>query len=143
MGPRASSSICFSALKSAPMGGRAKTMRRGWAWLWPDLCDHWRGSSPSLACAANVFREPPIFGSGAILRNRDGRVERLKKGLSSVDVSASFLEPVQERPSGDGEGDIEFVARMVSRDLEDDGRSLCCLLLTMWGRWAPRRGWRQ
>jgi hypothetical protein len=58
------------------------------------------------------------------LRNRNGCVERLKKGLSRVDVDASFLKTVQERPSGGDEGGVEFVARMVSRELEDDGCSL-------------------
>jgi hypothetical protein len=98
-------------------------------------------------CSANhasrdIFPEP-LLGSGAILRNRDGCVERLKNGLSRVDVGASFLKTVQERPPGGGEGRVEFVARMVSRDLEDDGRSLCCSLVKMSGRQAPRRGWRQ
>jgi hypothetical protein len=51
------------------------------------------------------------------LRNRDGRVERLKKGLSRVEVDASLLKTVPERPPSGGEGDVEFVARMVSRDL--------------------------
>jgi hypothetical protein len=45
-------------------------------------------------------------------------VERLKYGLSRVDVDVSFLKTVQERPPGRGEGGVEFVARMVSRDLE-------------------------
>ena len=87
--------------------------------------------------------DSPLLGSGAILRNRDGCIERLKKGLSCVDVGPSFLKTAQERPSGRGEGGVEFVARMASRDLEDDGCSFCCLLVKMSGRQAPRRGWRQ
>jgi hypothetical protein len=71
------------------------------------------------------------LGSGAILRNGDGCVERLKNGLSRGDVEASFLKTVQERSPGRGEGGVEFVARMVSRDLEDDGCSLGCLLVKM------------
>jgi hypothetical protein len=64
-----------------------------------------------------------FLGSGAILRNRDGYVERLKEGPSLVDVCASLLKTVEERPSGGGEGGVEFVARIVSRDFED-GRLL-------------------
>ena len=78
-----------------------------------------------------------VVRSGAILRKRDGYVERLKKGLSRVDVEARFLETVQERPPGRGEGGVEFVARMVSRDLEDDGCSFYCLLVKMSARQAP------
>jgi hypothetical protein len=78
-----------------------------------------------------------IRESGAILRNCDGCVERLKNGLSRVGVGASFLETVQERPSGGGKGGVEFVARMVSRDLEDDGCSFYCLLVKMSARQAP------
>jgi hypothetical protein len=85
----------------------------------------------------------PLLGSGAKLRNRDGCVERLKEGLSRGDVGASFLKTEHERPSGGGEGGLEFVARMASRDLEDDGCSLCCLLVKMSGGPAPRRGRRQ
>ena len=85
----------------------------------------------------------PLLGSGATLRNRDGCVERLKNGLSRADVGAGFLKTVQERPSGGGEGGVEFVARMVSRDLEYDGCSLDWLLVKMSGRQAPRSGWRQ
>src|SRR5271165_5265925 len=92
---------------------------------------------------SDVFLDSPILRLGAIFRNRDRCVERLKNGLSRVDVGASFLKTVQERPSGGGEGGVEFVARMVSRDLEDDGRSLCCLLVKMSDRQAPRSGWRQ
>jgi hypothetical protein len=36
----------------------------------------------------------PLLGSGAVLRNRGGCVERLKKGLSRVDVGHSFLKTV-------------------------------------------------
>src|SRR5271165_4733271 len=143
MGPRAWSSVCFSALKSTPMGGRAKTIRRGSAWLWPDLSDHWRGPRRAWSARLTYSRNSPILGSGAVLRNRDGYVERLEKGPSRVDLGASFLETVQERPSGGGEGGVEFVARILSRDLEDDGRSLCCLRVKMLGQRAARRGWRQ
>ena len=79
-----------------------------------------------------------LVGSGAILRKRDGYVEGLKKGLSRVDVEASFLKAVQERPPGRGEGGVEFVARIVSRDLEDDGCSLGCLLVKMSGHQATK-----
>jgi hypothetical protein len=72
-----------------------------------------------------------FLGSGAILRNRDGYVERLKKGPSLVDVGASLLKTVEERPSGGGEGGVEFVARIVSRDFDDGGCSLECLLVKM------------
>jgi hypothetical protein len=65
------------------------------------------------------------------LRKRDGYVERLKKSLSRVYVEAGFLKAVQERPPGRGEGGVEFVARIVSRDLQDDGGSLGCLLVKM------------
>jgi hypothetical protein len=57
------------------------------------------------------------------LRNRDGGVERLKNGLSRVDLDASFLKTIQERPSGGDEGGVEFVARMVSRELGATNRS--------------------
>ena len=77
------------------------------------------------------------------MRNRDGCVERLKNGLSRVDVGAGFLKTVQERPSGGGEGGVEFVARMVSRDLEYDSCSLDWLLVKMSGRQAPGSGRRQ
>jgi hypothetical protein len=114
-------------------------------------CEHADGRARTRAIVDDISRDGAaarqsadhFLGSGAILRNRDGYVERLKKGLSRVDVGASFLKTVQERPSGRGEGGVEFVARMVSRDLEDDGCSLCCLLVKMSGRQAPRRGWRQ
>jgi hypothetical protein len=90
-----------------------------------------------------MFPDSLFLGSGAILRNRDGCVERLKNGLSGVDDDASLLKTVQERPSGGGEGGVEFVARMVSRDFKDDGCSLDWLLVNMSGRQAPQRGWRQ
>jgi hypothetical protein len=77
------------------------------------------------------------------LRNRDGYVERVKNGPSRVDLGASFLKTLQERPSGGDEGGVEFVARMVRRDLEDGGCSLDWLLVEMFGRQARRRGWRQ
>jgi hypothetical protein len=69
-----------------------------------------------------VFSARRFLGH-AILRNRDGYVERLKKGPSLVDVGASLLKTVEERPSGGGEGGVEFVARIVSPDFED-GRLL-------------------
>jgi hypothetical protein len=83
------------------------------------------------------------LGSGAILRNREGCIERLKNALCRVDVDAGFLKTVQERPSGGGERGVELVARIVSRDLEDDGCSLCCLLVKLPGRQAGRNGSRQ
>ncbi|MBV8106740.1 MAG: hypothetical protein JO223_19340 [Hyphomicrobiales bacterium] len=89
------------------------------------------------------FRDASLLGSGAILRNRDGCVERVKNGLSRVDVGASFLKTEQEGPSGGGEGGVKFVARMVSGDLEDGSRPLDRLLVEMLRRQAPRRGWRQ
>ena len=135
---------------------RETRSRIGSALPMPAICRR-RGSRGVLRNLLRVilcsvgFEPPPIaypsvmysFRSGAIFRNRDRCVERLKNGLSRVDVGASFLKTVQERPSGRGEGGVEFVARMVSRDLEDDGCSLYCLLVKMSGRPAGRSGWRQ
>src|SRR5271155_351551 len=101
------------------------------------------GQVQSKLRTIDVFSDSPLLGSDAKLRNRDGCVERLKKGLSRVEVGAGFLKTVQERPSGGGEGGVEFLARMASRDLEDNGCSLCCLLVKMSGRQGGRTGWRQ
>jgi hypothetical protein len=80
-----------------------------------------------ISCEGAAARQSAdqFLGSGAILRNRDGCVERLKKGTSPVDVGASLLKTVEERPSGGGEGGVEFVARIVSRDFEDACWSKC------------------
>jgi|SRR5580704_3312870 hypothetical protein len=105
-------------------------------------CEHADGRARTRAIVDDISRDGAaarqsadhFLGSGAILRNRDGYVERLKKGPSPVDVGASLLKTVEERPPGGGEGGVEFVARIVSRDFEDGVCSLECLLVKMSGR---------
>ena len=100
-------------------------------------------TAESQSRVRDLFRDSPLPGLGAVLRKLDRYIERVKNSPSRVDVDASFLKAVQERPSGGGEGGVEFVVRMPGRHLENDGRLFCCLLVKMSGRLAGRSGWRQ
>jgi hypothetical protein len=67
----------------------------------------------------------------ARLRNRHCYVERGDKGSPRVGVGASFLETVHDRPSRGGEGGVEFVMRIVVRNLNNDGSSSKSLVVEM------------
>ena len=89
------------------------------------------GSATDFALAAQ-HAAPELAVVVPTLNERDNVpvvVERLNKGLSRVGVGASFLKAEYDRPSGVGEGGVEFVARMVIRLFEDDGGSSDCLLV--------------
>src|SRR5580693_5411431 len=116
------------------MSCRAKTARRGRVWLWrlPGNRRPPPSSDRPRAGRIGMHSCSPMPGSGAILRDRGGCFERVKYGLSRVDVGVRFLKTVEERPSSGGEGLIEVVARIASPDLEDDGCSFDRLLVKMW-----------
>jgi hypothetical protein len=83
------------------------------------------------------MRTSQWWGDAAIVQDRDGYIERLPKRPLSVDVSASFLKAVYDRPARGSERVVDFIAAIVIRDLEDLRRSAECLSVEMSRHLAP------
>jgi hypothetical protein len=73
------------------------------------------------------MRTSQWWGDAAIVQDRDGYIERLPKRPLSVDVSASFLKAVYDRPARGSERVVDFISGIAIRDLEDRRSAADCL----------------